>query len=602
MIEIGHVTAVVGTEITIKANSNSNLETHFFNGSAYKGVSIREFVAINHGFREVICIVEGEYLDDRLKEGDGPEQHYVRKLRVRPIGYFEDGEFSDGIKFLPKIGDVAKLIPEDMVRKIFEPNKDDGFSIGRLLKEDLRVSPPWSDIFNTHIGIFGNTGSGKSNTLASLLSTLFDRKVKNMVGKSKFMLIDFNGEYTGAQICGQKYKHVVKLSTRRIDADRFLLRSDEFWDAETLGILFQATANTQKPFLRRIVSGRRRFMGVPDSLRRFLRATVERVLKSKDPSLEALEQIKHIARLMDAEDLSAALDEVGLRSKLNVDSFHVLPATGNNWYYLSQEEFADFLDERFLSKIDGIEIGDMSEIGELQLRANLQIVRDVLSGTAQYDHIQPLLRRIESFKEDLERVITVRDAVDGQDKPLQVISLREVRQDIKKILPILIAKQLYDQHKQNSTSPPSATVHLVIDEAHNILSTQSARESESWKDYRFELFEEIIKEGRKFGIFIILSSQRPSDISATIVSQVHNFFIHRLVNDRDLALLDNAISTLDSISRSQIPSLPKGACVLTGTTFEIPMLMQVDRLEADREPDSRDVDLVKLWGRSDARN
>ncbi len=602
MIEIGHVTAVVGIEITIKANSNSNLETHFFKGATFKGVSIREFIAIDHGFREVICIVEGEYLDDRLKEGDGPEQHYVRKLRVRPIGYFEDEEFSDGIKFLPKIGDVAKLIPEDRVSKIFRPKKDDGFSIGKLLKEDLRVSLPWRDLFNTHIGIFGNTGSGKSNTLANLLSTLFDRKAKKMVGKSKFVVIDFNGEYTGGQICGQEYKHVVKLSTRRLNADRFFLSSDEFWDAETLGILFQATANTQKPFLRRIVSGRRRFEGVPNSLKRFLRATLERVLKSKDPSLEALEQFKHIARLLHHEELTAALDEVGLRSKQNVDSFHVLPETGKNWNYLSQEEFAEFVDEKFLSKVDGIEIGDMSGIGELQLRANLQIVRDALSGTAQYDHIQPLLRRIESFRDDLERVISVHDADDVQNEPLQVISLREVKQDVKKILPILIAKQLYDKHKQKITSPPSATVHLVVDEAHNILSSQSSRETESWKDYRLELFEEIIKEGRKFGMFIILSSQRPSDISATIVSQVHNFFIHRLVNDRDLALLDNAISTLDSISRSQIPSLPKGACVLTGTTFEIPMLLQVDRLDVDREPDSRDVDLVKLWGDEGATN
>ncbi|TOG15365.1 hypothetical protein CGJ07_24370, partial [Vibrio parahaemolyticus] len=71
-----------------------------------------------------------------------------------------------------------------------------------------------------------------------------------------------------------------------------------------------------------------------------------------------------------------------------------------------------------------------------------------------------------------------------------------------------------------------------------ILSQQSVREQANWKDYRLELFEELIKEGRKFGIFLTLSSQRPADISATIMSQLHNFFIHRLVNDRDLFLLD----------------------------------------------------------------
>lgn len=138
-------------------------------------------------------------------------------------------------------------------------------------------------------------------------------------------------------------------------------------------------------------------------------------------------------------------------------------------------------------------------------------------------------------------------------------------------------------------------MHVIIDEAHNILSQQSVREAESWKDYRLELFEEIIKEGRKFGMFITLASQRPADISPTIISQLHNFFIHRLVNDRDLALLENTISTLDSVSRSQIPNLPQGACVITGTTFDIPMLVQVDRLPDNKKPDSRDVDLEELW-------
>ena len=138
-------------------------------------------------------------------------------------------------------------------------------------------------------------------------------------------------------------------------------------------------------------------------------------------------------------------------------------------------------------------------------------------------------------------------------------------------------------------------MHLIIDEAHNILSQQSNRESESWKDYRLEQFEEIIKEGRKFGVFITIASQRPADISPTIVSQLHNFLIHRLVNERDLFLIDNTISTLDSMSRSLIPGLAQGSCVVTGTAFDLPMLLQVDRLPLGKQPASDDVDLEGLW-------
>lgn len=142
---------------------------------------------------------------------------------------------------------------------------------------------------------------------------------------------------------------------------------------------------------------------------------------------------------------------------------------------------------------------------------------------------------------------------------------------------------------------PSYISTVFSDEAHNILSQQSVREQANWKGYRLELFEELIKEGRKFGIFLTLSSQRPADISATIMSQLHNFFIHRLVNDRDLFLLDNTISTLDSVSRSLIPNLSRGSCIITGTSFDLHMLIQVDELSDNSKPDSNDVLLDNLW-------
>ena len=593
MIEVGRVTSVVGVEITIRANENSNLETHFYRGEAFKGVSIREFVSIVHGFREIVCLIEGEYLDERFTEGEGPSTQYVRRLKARPVGFFEDGRFQDGIKFLPKIDDPVFLLPQRRVEEVFEKRSGSGLVIGRLLKEDLPISLPWEDLFNTHIGIFGNTGSGKSNTLAKLYTSLFDMKIAGIAASSKFIFLDFNGEYTGDQLVSSQYKTVTRLSTKG-EADGFFgLRASDFWDAETLGILFQATQNTQKPFLRRIVSGRNKFANIEDSLSRYLRSTFERVLRSKDPSLEALEQLRHLARTLDGEgDLIASLDKVGLQRGHDVESFHYIKEPGN-WRWLANDE--GFVEQEFLRKIDHLGVTDLNGFDELQVRASLQIIRDVISGSVQYEHIHPLLRRIDALKGDLSKVINVGEDMGLPEVPVTVISLRETRQEVKKILPILIAKHYYESHKDAVSSPPETTAHLVIDEAHNILSTQSTREAESWKDYRLELFEEIIKEGRKFGFFVTLASQRPSDISPTIVSQVHNYFIHRLVNDRDLALLDNAISTLDTVSRSQIPTLPKGACVVTGTTFDIPMLMQVEKLAGDREPDSRDVDLSALW-------
>ena len=244
--------------------------------------------------------------------------------------------------------------------------------------------------------------------------------------------------------------------------------------------------------------------------------------------------------------------------------------------------------------VDTLDVQGLDEFEQLVLRVNLQLMSDLNAGYVQFEHIQPLLKRVESSLSSLRKVLTISQQP-PPERLLTVISMRRCNNEVKKVLPLLFAKHYYNGHKTTVANPPDRTVHLIIDEAHNILSDQSARESETWKDYRLEQFEEIIKEGRKFGMFITIASQRPADISPTIVSQLHNFFIHRLVNDRDLYLVDNTISTLDSLSRSHIPSLSQGCCVVTGTAFDLPMVIQVDRLPGNKQPASEDVDLEKLW-------
>lgn len=267
-IAIGEVIAVVGIEVTLRASESSNLETHFYKGRRYKGVSIREFIAIEHGFRDIVCIVEGEYLDERNIEYEGAQQRYIRKLKVRPIGYFEAETFKDGIKFLPKISDSARLLSDVEISRIFERQASKDFVIGTLLKEGIEISLPWQKVFNTHFGIFGNTGSGKSNTLTKLFTVLFESKLDKISKKSKFIFLDFNGEYTADQLANANRKKVIRLATRTSSGDKFHLPDNEFWDAETLGILFQATANTQRPFLRRLIAGRAKFISLSDSLSR----------------------------------------------------------------------------------------------------------------------------------------------------------------------------------------------------------------------------------------------------------------------------------------------------------------------------------------------
>lgn len=584
-IVVGEVIAVSGIKISLRIFEDSSQETIFYEGVKYRGVSLREHISIQRGFIDIVCLVEGEYLDERRMETDAEKTQYIRKVDVRPIGYIVDDKFFEGVKFMPMIRDKASLLSEPMVGKIYGTQGSSSFSIGAMLKENVPINLPWTRIFNSHLGIFGNTGSGKSNTLAKLYTTLFNEKLAGLKNKSQFVIIDFNGEYVEDQILPAKDKIVTILDSKN-PKGKFKIEDSHFWDADTLSLLFQATTNTQQPFLRHVISGRNKFKDVP--LKRYLEKVFERAFSTGEAKSDALDLSREIARMIDCEPLQDHLKGIMYYNKdkyfRHADGSYY-NSTGNGF----EANIKPVIDEH-------VNLNNVGPFDELILRCYLQLCSDVVFGYAQYEHIQPVLARAKSS------IITLRNVLEIVDVPppphlLHVISLKRCKNDIKKILPLLIAKNFYTTHKENENlkSPPSQTLHLIIDEAHNILSEQSTREHEIWKDYRLELFEEIIKEGRKYGVYLTLSSQRPADISPTIVSQIHNFFIHRLVNERDLMLLDNTISTLDSSSKALIPTLAKGCCVVTGTAFDLPMILKIDPLLKVHRPSSDDVNLEELW-------
>ncbi|MGC0880377.1 hypothetical protein WKG84_23125 [Pantoea agglomerans] len=126
------------------------------------------------------------------------------------------------------------------------------------------------------------------------------------------------------------------------------------------------------------------------------------------------------------------------------------------------------------------------------------------------------------------------------------------------------------------------------------MSNTSFRETESWKDYRLETFEEIIKEGRKFGVFITISSQRPNDISATIISQAHNYFIHRLINKNDIYAIEKSVSYIDRLTEESIPTLSTGTCIFSGVVCPMPLKLRVAELPTEEKPKSNTISFNDL--------
>ena len=228
----------------------------------------------------------------------------------------------------------------------------------------------------------------------------------------------------------------------------------------------------------------------------------------------------------------------------------------------------------------------------------LQLIQDVLSNRAQNDHVAPVINKLQSRKSDVEKLLDC-----GSEKVsfwggsnIVVVNLSDVKIEMKKVIPLILSKKLYSEHKEHHKKDERESLNIVVDEAHNILSSQSFRETENWRDYRLETFEEIIKEGRKFGVFLTVASQRPSDISPTIISQLHNFFLHRLINDKDLQAMEKNISYLSKTSVEYISILPTGSCVLAGLATNMPVVIDIDPIEDKKnEPHNKTINLVKNW-------
>lgn len=587
---IGYVTAVRGTTVRAIVHPNLYQTTYIHDGSLYRGVAINEFIVIKKGYHDIIGKIEGEEIIEKksFNESMPNNDKFDRFIDIKVIGYILDGKFRSGIKYLPMIQDELHLISDELISAIYAfDGKIDSkkILIGKSLLEEIPVHIPVNGIFNSHIGIFGNTGSGKSNSLAKIYHELFSSLGKTVLKKSTFVFIDFNGEYKPIHNQFKDKSTYLELDTHLKNGNNKLkIKKSEFWDSELLSVLFSATEKTQKPFLNILVRNRDKF---GDELNDYFHSTIK-VMFGQNQHRETISVLRSIINIINPKNSQKINEELS--------EFSWYSRGDNNKYYKNGSSFNT--PEAYLSHLPilsktNISMENISAFQQITVRATLQLIQSVSRNYVQYEHISPLIGKINSSTSSLEKVIDIIDDLETGLKPLLFISLRNCNQETKKTIPMMIAKCSFLEHKRKDTSKNS--FHLIIDEAHNILSESSNRESETWKDYRLELFEEIIKEGRKFGYFVTIASQRPADISPTIISQIHNYFLHRLVNENDLFLLKNSISTLDSSSRALVPVLPAGACVVSGTAFHTPMVVQMQRLPSTLAPESDTIDLDSFW-------
>lgn len=605
IFKVGKVTSVEGRTIKIEVDKTKNSSHLLYNGEVIRNISVNSYVKITKGFIRIIGKVDGEFIvEDKVtsdKDYTNEKEKIKRILIVRLMGFFSNRGFERGIKELPLINNECFLLDRQEFQEVHKFVKKDDIPlvIGALTHEPgQNIAIGVNELFASHIGIFGNTGSGKSYTLSKIYNELFTQfqNEEKFQANAKFLLFDFNGEYNSKNSIISN-KKVYNLSTRQTKKkDRLIFREIDLLDKDLFSILANATEKTQKPFISRTLDFYKKVFEADNPSEYFkniLKKRVKEIYKMADKN-KALLLLDYITQILPPKhdefgievDLSEDVDFNNTRSEFTLDGTYLR----SNPDYIESTILYDHIDgyvfeKNFISKVIHF--------------LYLQLIYDVFSNRAHNEHIAPAINKLRSFQKEIEEVIEVKNEDQEDDfwdgNFFCVVNLNKTNTQIKKMIPLLVSFKLYAEHKKNNTKAKEKSLNIIVDEAHNILSYASERESETWKDYRLETFEEIIKEGRKFGVFLTIASQRPSDISSTIISQLHNFFLHRLINNNDILAVEKTISYLDKVSFESLPILPTGTCVIAGQCLQVPVMVDISEMDKDSEPDNKTIKLVDNW-------
>jgi hypothetical protein len=587
VLRVGAVSAVTGRKVFVSVDTDKNLSELFYDGDVLRNIAVGSYVDIRKGFLSLIGRVEGE--NARIEGEDSEDwapQPGRRTLAISLVGFLDrEGQFFGGTKELPLVGNEAFLLTKEKVHQVhcLVAPSSVGLDVAKSEYEGYDIALPVDGLMNSHIAIFGNTGSGKSNTLAMLyqefITQMRARNAAAFVENSKILLFDFNNEFTRDN-CLTAHKCVYRLSTRNDNGAKIPLGVGGLSDIEIVSILADATEKTQKPFLKRTLVKQDRAMSahLPTA---YVRAMLQRQIKSilgMSDKLRVDLLLDYMRQIL--PEVDAAGTQINHMQGMEWHNGQAQYRLNGNMYL---RDSPDHIDNTVLYQSVGEFALPEDAISGLIIFCYIQLIDDVLSSRAQNEHIAPAINKLKSKGSDIRRVFSTADDEELFPENVVVVALGDVNLEMKKTIPLLLAKKVYEDHKRIGGN---RSLNLIIDEAHNILSRESFRESESWKDYRLETFEEIIKEGRKFGVFVTISSQRPSDISATITSQAHNYFIHRLINERDLQSIASAVSYIDRLTEESIPTLPTGTCIFSGVAGQMPLKLAIRPLEKQLQPRS----------------
>ena len=433
--KIGVIISVDGNVSQVGLYNTTNDADVFWYGDILSGAKVGAFVTIHQNMVKIIATVVSESIIDQqnISSLDIYDNRYKKNSMKRSIslkvkGVIENQRFNITSRFVPMIGNEVCLTTQaelDLIYGVVQ--SEPTIRIGKSLLEGKDINIPIDKIFASHIGIFGNTGSGKSNTLHKMYYELFQSPLKTYINqKSQFFVIDFNGEYVGKSMFGltDDDKEIFNISTRTDESDKIIITKKYLLDPDLLSILFDAKPGTQVPFLR-------------DALRKYKSIKTEKDFADLEVGLliTILQNQKNIDRVT-LEKWIKIGELLGLNDSLlkplkkcskEFSYGNTKIANENNELLLKNDKITDAGNHYF--KFDDVKeelantFKSVSEIKKLYFFIEFQRVYVAVYDSKASEFISPMIKRIENSLDALDRVVEIKDNISASYKMLNIFSL-----------------------------------------------------------------------------------------------------------------------------------------------------------------------------------
>lgn len=575
---IGIINKVFFNKIVIEV-PNPNDIVHNFQGELYILNGLNDFVIINKdGASKYVYQIIGLYEQEKtLFEEEQSKFSEKAFFEAVPVGEIVFNKFEYGLATFPVIGEEVYLANNEEIETILMSADDDlSIILGKLTTHNVMPKINLDSILTNHSCILGNTGSGKSTTVRTFLNELANIKdYSNIdISKANIIIFDVHGEYTDLP---SKMTTVVKVKDISIDLNDLVT---EDW----MNLLQPSTA-AQRPIL---LNGLKlaNIIDSDDKSILWIKAYCALELFNNQ-STDAVAKRAKIKGLLDS------IDSTEIEECLK----HYNPKFGNFDPAYYDEKFRTAV-KSYIEESIGYNYEDchaylvscledaeckVNSLKDLKLAVDIVLLLEEAKGNNQIrTFCSTLMTRLDNlistfsnnlFSDDFTKQAELEDALQCE-KTFTILDCSFIDDDVLLFFTSHILRRVFQNQydEKMKIGSISKIYNLIFDEAHKYISES---EKDSIVNYT-KMFEIVAKEGRKFGTFLMLSSQRPSELSKTVISQCNNFILHRIRNNIDLEQMKRSIPYLNDAQINRLSYLKTGVALLVGESFSIPMEIKID--------------------------